>query len=167
MTQILHGHSFKGEVTKTYYIWQSMKQRCLNPNNKNYKRYGGRNIKVCDRWKHSFQNFLNDMGEKPEGLTLDRINNDDGYKPENCKWSTVNEQQYNNKDVKCAWIKRDQKWRAQITVNNKKIALGDFDTQEEAKIAYLEAKENYHVSNKCQLPAYIKRLHKIWKKMSI
>lgn len=77
-----------------------MKQRCYNPNNSRYAYYGGRTppITVCDRWRDSFENFLADMGEKPEPkaiYSLDRIKGDQGYGPDNCKWSTEPEQQRN------------------------------------------------------------------------
>lgn len=72
-----------------------MKQRCLNEKNKNFHRYGGRGIKMCDRWLESFWNFVDDMGERPEGHTLDRIDNDGNYEPSNCKWSTYKEQNNN------------------------------------------------------------------------
>jgi len=80
--------------TKTYFVWRSMKARCSNPNNPYYCRYGGRGIEVCKKW-NEFKGFLDDMGEKPDGLTIDRINNDKGYSKENCKWSTWKEQQRN------------------------------------------------------------------------
>ena len=73
-----------------------MMQRCYNKNSNGYKRYGGRGIQVCDRW-HTFTNFYTDMGEKPEGMSLDRIDNDADYSPENCKWSTRQEQTLNRK----------------------------------------------------------------------
>lgn len=78
--------------SRTYHIWENIIQRCTNPKNTNYKYYGGRNppIAVCDKWNPktggSFKNFLTDMGECPEGLSLNRIDNDDGYYKENCRW---------------------------------------------------------------------------------
>jgi hypothetical protein len=71
-----------------------MMQRCGNPNNPQFKDYGGRGIAVCKRWK-IFKNFLTDMGVRPDGLTLDRIDNSKGYSPRNCKWATKQEQQRN------------------------------------------------------------------------
>lgn len=81
--------------TRTHRIWSSMIQRCSDPRHKSYPAYGGRGVIVCDRWK-TFENFLEDMGEAPDALTLDRINVDIGYEPSNCRWATW-EQQANNK----------------------------------------------------------------------
>ncbi|KKM85696.1 hypothetical protein LCGC14_1286380 [marine sediment metagenome] len=83
--------------TKTYKSWADMIQRCTNPKHKRYKDYGSRGITVCKRWQNSFVDFLEDMGESPEGCSIDRINNNKGYKKSNCKWSTRKEQMRNKR----------------------------------------------------------------------
>ena len=83
----------------TYKLWMGIKKRCENPNDKAYNNYGGRGIKVYDEW-HSFENFLRDMGEKPEGMSLDRIDNDKGYYKENCRWATAFTQSNNKRNNK-------------------------------------------------------------------
>lgn len=85
--------------TPTFITWFSMKGRCLNPNNPGFKNYGGRGIKVCKRWL-DFGNFCTDMGARPEGMTLDRKNNDKNYNKSNCKWSTIEEQNNNKRDTR-------------------------------------------------------------------
>jgi hypothetical protein len=89
----------EGPLGRTYKTWQQMKQRCLNPKAPDYARYGGRGIAVCDRWM-SFWNFLADMGVRPEGRTLDRIENRQGYEPYNCRWATPAQQQQNMQSTK-------------------------------------------------------------------
>lgn len=79
-----------------------MKQRCYNPKQKTWKRWGGRGIIVCERWKDSFESFLADMGIRPEGMTLDRENNDGNYEPGNCRWASNKDQQ--NNTSKCVKI---------------------------------------------------------------
>lgn len=78
--------------TRTFRIWLAMRQRCYCPSQKEYSRYGGRGITVCKRWRTSFQNFLTDMGECPEGYSIDRINSDGNYEPGNCRWADAKTQ---------------------------------------------------------------------------
>jgi hypothetical protein len=81
--------------TPEFLVWQSMVQRCYNDKHKRYSKYGARGIKVCQKWKDSFLNFIDDMGKCPKGLSLDRIDNDGDYTPENCAWRTIEEQNNN------------------------------------------------------------------------
>jgi hypothetical protein len=81
--------------TATYRSWAALKTRCTNTKIESYKNYGGRGIKVCGRWLDSFENFLEDMGDRPEGTSLDRADNDKGYSKENCRWATPKEQARN------------------------------------------------------------------------
>ncbi len=80
-----------------YQTWSSMKQRCTNKKNPAYPDYGGRGITICDRWLSSFANFLEDMGDRGEGLSLDRVDNDKGYSPDNCRWATKKQQSNNTR----------------------------------------------------------------------
>lgn len=119
--------------TPEYQSWHHMVQRCTNPNNDRYHSYGGRGIKVCKEWLQ-FKQFYADMGKRPKGYSIDRIDNNLGYFKENCRWATQTEQSRNrglNKNNKTGikgifWAKRDQKYRVDIKVNYKSYFIGFF-----------------------------------------
>ena len=95
-TTLRHGHAKRTGFSPTYISWVGMMQRCNYVGHAKYALYGGRGITVCERW-HEFENFLADMGERPIGKSLDRIDSNKGYSPENCRWSTKSEQMRNTR----------------------------------------------------------------------
>ena len=140
-----HGQNKRGMVTTEYRCWIGMKKRCYNVKCKDYNNYGGRGIKVCDRWLESFANFFADMGRKPTQYhSIDRIHNDGNYEASNCKWEVKIKQQYNRRKMKnstsryhgVCFRKDKLKWNAYITINKKPKNLGYFDTDEAAAKAY-------------------------------
>jgi len=99
ITSRTHGHALKDNHTPEYDVWASMIYRCTNPNHPAWKYYGGRGISVCERWRHSFENFLSDMGFRPtDKHSIDRFPNNDGnYERSNCRWATMKEQAANRR----------------------------------------------------------------------
>jgi hypothetical protein len=105
--QATHGHSGSGgrkRATPTYLSWQAMRDRCYRPSTNGYDGHGGRGIVVCDRWRYDFAAFLADMGERPPGMTLERIDVDGNYVLENCRWATPKEQIANRRQA--LWLSR-------------------------------------------------------------
>lgn len=129
-------------MSKTYICWTNMKARCFNEKHHRYPSYGKRGITVCERWRDSFENFLSDMGEAPEGRTIDRIDVDGDYEPDNCRWAT-REQQNNNKrtSVKLSVdgeLKTAAEWSAISGVARRTI-VGRIGLGWDAKAAVFEA----------------------------
>ena len=142
-----HGMRSKG----SYKTWNGMIQRCYNKNSVNYKYYGGRGITVCNRWINSFINFYEDMGERPEGMSLDRIDNNKVYSKNNCKWVDKVSQGRNRRVMKnntsghkgVYWNKKSKKYQASISVDKKLKHLGLFNTINEAIDARKKAEKKY------------------------
>jgi hypothetical protein len=136
-----HGHSWAGGFSKTYSAWDNMKGRCYRRKDDPTTKYW-RGVAVCVRWLNSFDNFLADMGEKPSGMTLDRIDGTKNYTPENCRWASRTIQSRNTaikanntSGTTGVCLRRGTQWRAYISVAGKQITLGHFKTKEEAVAA--------------------------------
>lgn len=135
-----------------YNTYYNMITRCSNKNRWNYKFYGGKGIVVCDRWKgqNGFAFFVEDMGDRPNGYQLDRINNEGNYEPTNCRWVNkyvqMGNTSTNNPDVGVGWHKQRNKWRARIKIKGKEISLGLFRSYNEALFARTEAFKKYAIS---------------------
>lgn len=143
-----HGFTFN----RFYFTWNKMLHRCNNPKNKKYMDYGGRGINVCEEWLDIkiFIEWAEATHPNTEGLSLDRIDNDKGYSPENCRWADKTIQAINqrigrnNTSGYVGVASNGANWTARITVNNKRVCLGTFSTKKEA----VQARDNYIIENK-------------------
>lgn len=131
------------------FVFKNMLTRCNNPKYWQYKNYGGRGIKVCDRWmgENGFIYFADDMGERPHKYQLDRIDVDGDYSPENCRWVDKYTQMANCQNSKgypgVNFMKSKNKWRARIKHNRKEIHIGMYTTEIEAIDARKKAEKDY------------------------
>lgn len=109
-----HGYARRGKLrSRTYRIWIGIHTRCNNQKKKEWSRYGGRGIKVCERW-HRFENFLADMSDCPDGLTIERINSNGNYEPGNCRWATHHDQT------------RNKRTNVNLTFNEETLCVADW-----------------------------------------
>ena len=132
--------------TPIHKVWTGMLSRVRNPNDGDYKNYGARGITVDPAWE-SFENFYADMGDRPQGLTLDRVDNDKGYSKSNCRWATHSEQNRNKEregKSKLGVVQMPSgNWQARILVDKDRKNLGTFSTYEEAVAARVAAEQLY------------------------
>lgn len=136
--------------TTEFETWSSMVQRCSNPAHEHYKNYGARGIRVCERWSE-FKNFYTDMGAKPKGLTLDRIDNHKGYSPDNCRWTDARTQAANTRRVEFSatgivgvWKRRDSgKYRAVMRIDGTLVSAGTYECLDDAVRARRKLEEDY------------------------
>ena len=137
-----HGMAYSRE----YRSWASMKQRCENPNHKRFSDWGGRGISVCDRWQR-FENFISDMGPRPEGHSIDREDNDGNYEPGNCRWATRSQQQKNRRNFSTEnlprgenhWTKQDPDRARIVARKNIKASHGNLEQNNNAKMTLEKA----------------------------
>lgn len=126
--------------TPEYRIWAAMIQRTTDKNRLHYDDWGGRGIKVCPSWRNSFLSFYKDMGKRPTGMSINRINNDGNYEPGNCEWASMQTQARNTRVQKrstsgvtgVTWNDTKQRWVAYIRVDGKLFHLGTFLHKEDA-----------------------------------
>lgn len=125
MTYERHGQTRGLRRPPTYQCWRNMISRCTNANRPDFASYGGRGITVCERWIASFPNFLADMGERPAGTSLDRIDNAKGYSPDNCRWASKDEQMQNTRHTRLLTFRGESMglnaWAKRIGMNKESL----------------------------------------------
>lgn len=153
----IHGYASRNQVgghgeTNEYNIWVGMNKRCYNKKTKIYKDYGGRGIEVCERWRHDFESFYKDMGDRPSKYhSIDRVDVNGNYEPSNCRWATRIEQARNTRVYKNSKFgvngvslhKKTNKYSVNIGTNKKIIHIGTYTTLEDAIQARKEAELKY------------------------
>lgn len=137
-----------------YKIWKGMRNRCYNPNNIKFANYGGRGITVCERW-NNFWNFYHDMGKRPEGCSIDRIDVNKGYSPDNCRWATVEMQENNRTTTRFVTIGKETKsikqWADVYGISNKTVRDRLYRGWDIIKSITTPARKgNYHGSRKAE-----------------
>lgn len=135
-----------------YKIWTSMKKRCLNKNNPGFKNYGARGIFVCDEWINSFESFINYMGHKPtKNHSIERIDNNDGYYPKNCKWATKKEQANNQRSnvLLTAFGKEKSitEWSRVLNFSSQKLSFRLFKAKNKYSLIEMLKEINYNADN--------------------
>lgn len=136
--QATHGHTRGGKFSPEYRTWTAILQRCLSERNVSYPEYGGRGITVCERWRRSFESFLEDMGPKPFGMQIDRIDTNGHYEPGNCRWVSPRENNLNRRNIR--WIDFDGRrqtmsdWAAEVGISagamSHRIARSDWTLEQ-------------------------------------
>ena len=116
-----HGHAVRGKFSPEYQTWRAMISRCEDPKADRFQQYGGRGISICDRWRNSFQNFLADMGQRPAGTFIERIDVNGNYEPGNCKWETQARQARNKSTNKLITFRGETRplieWSEKLGIN--------------------------------------------------